>query len=107
VKGLSGSIFDQSPSQLLLTIYESIGLWGLTNPFVTCEMSSRPTSEGAATHFSLTVYESLGALLGCRIHSPPMKEISRALLEWAATRFCLTVYESTVAVRADESICHL
>jgi len=54
VKGLPGSIFDSSPSQLSLTIYESTGLWGLTNPFVTSEMSSRPTSEGAATHFSLT-----------------------------------------------------
>jgi hypothetical protein len=39
LKGVSGSIFDWAPTQLSLTVYESTGLWGLTNPFVTCENS--------------------------------------------------------------------
>jgi len=39
VKGVSGEIFDWAPSQLSLTVRESTGLWGLTNPFVTCENS--------------------------------------------------------------------
>jgi len=39
MKEVSGSIFDYAPSQLSLTVYESTGLWGLTNPFVTCENS--------------------------------------------------------------------
>jgi len=39
VKGVSGAIFDSATSQLSLTVYESTGLWGLTNPFVTCEKS--------------------------------------------------------------------
>jgi hypothetical protein len=38
------------------------GLCGLTNPFVTCENSFEGTSEGVGTQFSLTVYESLGAV---------------------------------------------
>jgi hypothetical protein len=39
VKGVSGAIFNWAPSQLSLTVCESTGLRGLTNPFVTCENS--------------------------------------------------------------------
>jgi hypothetical protein len=41
VQGVSGAIFDWAQSQFSLTVYESTGLWGLTNPFVTCENSFR------------------------------------------------------------------
>jgi hypothetical protein len=63
VKGVLGAIFDSAKSQFSLTVYESNGVWGLTNTFVTCVKSFEATSEGAATHFSLTVYESHGAVL--------------------------------------------
>jgi len=36
------------------------GLFGMTNPFATCESSFRVISEWAASQFSLTVYESTG-----------------------------------------------
>jgi len=39
MKGVSGSIFAWAPSQFCFNVYESTGLWGLTNPFVTCEKS--------------------------------------------------------------------
>jgi predicted nuclease of restriction endonuclease-like RecB superfamily len=38
------------------------GLWGLTNPIVTCESSFRDIFEGVANQFSLTVSESVGAM---------------------------------------------
>jgi hypothetical protein len=38
------------------------GLCGLTNPFVTCESSFGGYCEWVATQFSLTVYESTGAV---------------------------------------------
>jgi len=41
--------------------------------------------------------------VGWRIHSSPVKALSRAICEWAAPQFSLTVYESTGAVWADES----
>jgi len=37
VKGVSGAIFDSVKSQFSLNVYESTGLWGLTNQFVTYE----------------------------------------------------------------------
>jgi hypothetical protein len=45
--------------------------------------------------------------VGWRLHSSPVKRVSRATYEWAATQFSLTVYESTEAVCADASIRHL
>jgi hypothetical protein len=36
------------------------GLFGLTNPFDTCESNFEAISEWAATQFSLTFYESTG-----------------------------------------------
>jgi hypothetical protein len=37
-------------------------LFGLQNPFATCESSFEAISEWAASQFSLTVYESTGAV---------------------------------------------
>jgi hypothetical protein len=45
--------------------------------------------------------------LGCRLHSPPVKAVSRALSEWAANQFSLTVFESTGALVAYEFIRHM
>jgi len=39
-----------------------MGLFGLPNPFATCEGVSWALSEWAATPFSLTGYESTGAV---------------------------------------------
>jgi hypothetical protein len=38
------------------------GLFGLPNPFATCESSFGAISEWAASQFSLTVYQSTGAV---------------------------------------------
>jgi hypothetical protein len=48
----------------------------------------------AASHFSLTVYESPGCL-GCRIHSSPVKGVSGSIFDSAKSQFSLTVYVST------------
>jgi hypothetical protein len=39
VKGVSGAISEWAASQFSLTVYESTGAVGLTNPFVTYEKS--------------------------------------------------------------------
>jgi hypothetical protein len=39
-----------------------LGLFGLPNPFATCESSFGGISEWEASQFSLTVYESTGAV---------------------------------------------
>jgi len=62
VKEVSGALSEWAATRFSLTVYESTGLWGLTNPFTTCEKGFDGTSEGAATQFSLTVYESPGAV---------------------------------------------
>jgi len=49
VKGVLGTIFDWAPSQFSLTVYESTGLWGLTNLSSHLKRVLRATSEGAAT----------------------------------------------------------
>jgi hypothetical protein len=46
----------------------------------------------AASHFSLTVYESTGVVRGRQIHSSHVKRISRATSDGATTQFSLTVY---------------
>jgi hypothetical protein len=63
-------------------------------------------SDWAASKFSLTVYDSIGAL-GLRIRSLHVKRVLRATSDRAATRFSKTVYESPGAVWAAESIRHL
>jgi len=40
-------------------IYESLGLFGLSNPRITCDSNS------------LMIFESLGGCVGCRIHASP------------------------------------
>jgi len=62
VKGVSEAIFDSATSQLSLTVYESIGLWWLMSPFITCEKRFGAIFYSAASHFSLTVYESKRAV---------------------------------------------
>jgi hypothetical protein len=39
VKAVSGAISEWAASHFSLTVYESTGLWGLENPFVTYEKS--------------------------------------------------------------------
>jgi hypothetical protein len=39
VKAVTGDISEWAASQFSLTVYESTGALGLTNPFVTCEKS--------------------------------------------------------------------
>jgi hypothetical protein len=71
VKGVSEAIFYSAASQFSLTVYESTGLWGLTNPFSPVKRVSRATFEWAAIKFSLTVSESTGAVWAHKsIHHP-------------------------------------
>jgi hypothetical protein len=59
-----------------------------------------------ASQFSLTVYESTGAV-GVTNHSSPVTAVSGAISEWSAPQFSLTFSLSTGAVRAEDSVCHL
>jgi len=83
------------------------GLWGLTNPFVTCEKSLEGYFWVGSDSVFLDCLGVTRGCLGCRFHSPPLKTVSAAISEWAASQFSLTVYESTGAVWSDESIHHL
>jgi len=53
------------------------------------------------------LFMSQRGCLGWRIHSSPVKPISRAIFEWAATQFSLTLFESVEAVCDEESIRYL
>jgi len=143
VKAVSGAISKWAASHFSLTVYESTGavvagesiqhLWkqfqgrflrgqrlgfswlfmsqkglcGLTNPFVTCERSFGGYFwRGTESVFFGYLWVNRGCG-GWRIHSSPVKRVSRATCKWAATQFSLTVYESLGAVWADESIGHL
>jgi len=106
-KAVSGATFDWAVTQFSLTLSESVG--------AIC-----------ADEFTRYLYKQFGWLywlgidsvfrhclwvkwgcVGWRIHSSPLKGVSRATSEWAGTQFSLTVYESIGAVWAEESIRHL
>jgi len=83
------------------------GLWGMTNPFITCERSFEGHFwVGSDLVFRDCLWVKMG-YVGCRIHSSPVKAFFRAIIEWAATQFSLSTYESTWPVWDDESVRHL
>jgi hypothetical protein len=83
------------------------GLWGFTNPFVTCGKRFGGLLLRRQRLSFPRLFRSHQGCLGCRIHSLPVKAVSEAISEWAASQFSLTVYESRGAVGADVSIRHM
>jgi len=79
----------------------------LTNPFVTCESSFGGYFWVGSDSVLRDCLWVKRVCVGWRIHSSPVKGVSRATSEWAATQFSLTHYESTGAVWVDESIRHM
>ena len=82
------------------------GLYGLTNPFVTCESSFGGYFLVSSDSVFLDSFWVNMGCVGWRIHGSLVKAVLGAVDEWAATHFSLTVYESTGAVWSDESIRH-
>ena len=63
-------------------------------------------SQWSASQFSLTVYESTGAVWADE--SFVICDSSFGVIsEWSVTQFSLMFSESTGAVRAEDSFCHL
>jgi hypothetical protein len=94
-------------TQFSKTVYESPGLFGLPNPFATCESNFGGYIGKGSESIFLDCLKVKKGCVGRRIHSSPVKRVSRASSEWAGTKFSLTVYESKGAVWADECISHL
>jgi hypothetical protein len=82
------------------------GLFRLPNPFASSESNFGAISEWAASQFSLTVYESTGAV-GAENRFVTYEKSFEGFFEVAATQFSLTVYESKGVVWADECIHHV
>jgi hypothetical protein len=83
------------------------GLFGLPNPFATCESSFGGYIWMGSESFFLDYLWVNRGCGGWRIHSSHVKAVSGAISERARTQFFVTVFESKGAVWADESIRHL
>jgi len=107
VKAVWGAISQRAATQFFVTPYESKGaVWAYESiRHLWKEFRSLFWLGGKSVFFDcLCVNRGCGAW---RMHSLPVKRVSKATSEWATTKFCLTVYESKGAVWADESIRHL
>jgi len=107
VKGVSRAFFTRQRVSCPWLLISQQGLWGLTNPFVTCENSFKGYFWVGSNSVFLDCLWVTRGCLGCQIHSPLVKAVSGAISEWAASQFSLNVYESTGVVWADECIRHL
>jgi hypothetical protein len=63
------------------------GMWGLTNPFLTCEKSFEGYFWVGSDPVFLDCLWVIRSCLGCRIYSSNVKRVSRATSDRAATRF--------------------
>jgi hypothetical protein len=107
VKAVSGVYLNGKRVSFPWLFMSQQGLWGLTNPFGTCEKSFEGSFWVVSDFVFLDCLWVIRGCLGCRIQSPPVKAVSGAISEWAASQFSFTVYESTGAVGAEESIRHM
>jgi hypothetical protein len=91
VQGVSGAIFEWAASHFSLTVYESTGAVGADESIrhIWKEFGGLLLS-GQRLSFP-RLFMSHQGLIGCRIHSPPVKAISESISKWAASQFSLTV----------------